>query len=362
MFSSGSLLLLYLQFYGVRASSETPLPDVLPLRAGARIGVEKHVWTPHSTISGQDFFDSFVFKERWDNTTHGATYYVNKKTAHKLQLAYVNEKNQAIIAVDTSTDLSASHMPAVVLNTTDGTFKVNKKGLRKSVRIESLERYDTGSLFVADFHHAPYGCATWGSFWMHGEDWPNNGELDVYEGFNDHVGNRATLHTSAGCSHDPRAKQTGKVLQETCDASVNYNFGCAVEDPNPESYGAKFNEVGGGVYAAMYTDKQIAVWHWSRDDVPKDIKTNPRPETWGTPVGSWLSGSSCNIARKFGPQNLIFTITTCGDADYNTYKTSKCPGTCWDQLLKGSNYKEAYFAVNYIKVFKSDSASMDVIN
>jgi len=311
------------------------------------------IWSHYNTISGFNFFDSFTFINRWDNTTHSAAYYVNKEEAQKLSLAYVDENARAIIAVDTTKDISPDVMPAVFLNTTTGTFKYNQTALRSSVRLESLERYEAGTLIIADFHHTPYGCASWPAFWMYGQDWPLQGEIDIFEGWNDNSRGRATLHTQPGCSHDPSGIQTGKVLQETCDTKVNYNAGCSVEDPTTDFYGPTLNNNGGAVFAAMYTNSEISVWRWRRQDVPVDIKSNvPRPESWPTPVATWKSGASCGISKNFGPQNLVITIAMCGDSDLNTYSQGKCPGTCYDYFLKGSHYKEVYFAINSIKIFK----------
>ncbi|PLW37164.1 hypothetical protein PCANC_05228 [Puccinia coronata f. sp. avenae] len=311
------------------------------------------LWSHWNTISGFNFFDSFVFINRWDNTTHSAAYYVDKDEAQRLSLAYVDKDARAIIGVDTTKDISADVMPAVFLNTTTGTFKYNQTALRSSVRLESLERYDPGTLIIADFHHTPYGCASWPAFWMYGQDWPAHGEIDIFEGWNDNTRGRATLHTTPGCSHDPTGIQTGKVIQETCDTSVNYNAGCTVEDPTTDFYGPTLNNNGGAVFAAMYTNSEISVWRWRRDDIPQDIQNEaPCPETWPTPTATWKSGTSCDIPQKFGPQNLVITIAMCGDSDLNTYSQGKCPGKCYDHFLKGSNYKDVYFAINSIKIFK----------
>ena len=72
----------------------------------------------------------------------------------------MDENARAIIAVDTTKDISPDVMPAVFLNTTTGTFKYNQTALRSSVRLESLERYEAGSLFIVDFHHTPYGVSS----------------------------------------------------------------------------------------------------------------------------------------------------------------------------------------------------------
>ncbi|KAA1077428.1 hypothetical protein PGT21_007419 [Puccinia graminis f. sp. tritici] len=335
----------FMQLHRRKLKQDNPL--------GAPGQPQTSIWSHSQTISGFTFFDSWAFINRWDNTTHSAAYYVGKEQAESEMLAYVDENARAIIAVDTKKDISNDTMPAVFLNTTTGVFKYNQTALRNSIRLESLERYDPGTLVIADFHHTPYGCASWPAFWMHGENWPQNGEIDIFEGWNDNTRGRATLHTTPGCSHDPTGIQTGKVLQETCDSSVNYNAGCSVEDPTTDFFGPTLNRNGGAVFAAMYTNSEISVWRWRRQDVPQDIEDNvPRPETWPTPTATWRSGASCNIDQKFGPQNIIINIAMCGDSDLNTYAQGKCPGKCYDHLLKGSNYKEVYFAINSIKIFK----------
>ncbi|PLW22434.1 hypothetical protein PCASD_13446 [Puccinia coronata f. sp. avenae] len=240
------------------------------------------IWSHCSTISGANCFDSYVFINGWDNTTHLAAYYVDKDEAQRLSLAYVDKDARAIIGY-------------------------NQTALRSSVQLESIERYDPGTLIIADFHHTPYVCASWPAFWMYGQDWPSHGEIDIFEGWNDNTRGRATLHTTPGCSHDPAGIQTGKVLQETCDTSVNYNAGCTVEDSTTDFYGPTLSNNGGAVLVAMYTNSEISIWRWRRKDVPQDIQNEvPCPKTWPSPTATW----------------------------------------------KRSNYKDVYFAINSIKIFK----------
>ena len=76
--------------------------------------------------------------------THGAyrgnAWWVNRSEAVSQRLAYVNEKEQVVLKVDNSTYISA-----------------NKS--RNSIRIESLDSYGVGTLWVADIAHMPYGCS-----------------------------------------------------------------------------------------------------------------------------------------------------------------------------------------------------------
>ncbi|KAI9630609.1 hypothetical protein KEM48_013763 [Puccinia striiformis f. sp. tritici PST-130] len=217
-------------------------------------------------ILGQKTMYSPLLPERL-NTLPIHNSYVDKAEAQKLSLAYVDENARAIIAVDTTKDISADVMPAVFLNTATGTFKYNRTALRSSVRLESLERYDVGTMVIADFHHTPYGVSSLYTIYHRrmildawrglAKKWRNR----YFEGWNDNTHGRATLHTTPNCAHDPTGTQTGKVLQQTCDSSVNWNAGCSV-------------------FAAMYTTSEISVWRWRRQDVPDDIKRSNYKEVY----------------------------------------------------------------------------------
>ena len=74
------------------------------------------------------------------DTCRGNAWWVNRSEAVSQRLAYVNEKEQVVLKVDNSTYISA-----------------NKS--RNSIRIESLDSYGVGTLWVADIAHMPYGCS-----------------------------------------------------------------------------------------------------------------------------------------------------------------------------------------------------------
>src|SRR5690348_6536269 len=91
---------------------------------------------------------------------------------------YIQYKNQADAVKE-----------KLVENTDDGLkIGVNSKDVqydgRSSVRLESAKQYN-GGLFIANFAHFPKPvCGAWPAFWMVGPNWPTDGEIDIYEGWN----------------------------------------------------------------------------------------------------------------------------------------------------------------------------------
>lgn len=125
---------------------------------------------------------------------------------------------------------------------------------RQSVRITTQYNY-TGGLVIMDSVHMPTGCATWPAFWSNGPNWPAGGEIDIVEGVNDYTNNQATIHTNPGCSltsSNPSSLGiTGSVVGGTnCAALQTGNQGCGIRASQTNSFGAAFNDNGGGVYAS----------------------------------------------------------------------------------------------------------------
>ena len=69
---------------------------------------------------------------------------------------------------------------------------------RPSVRIQTKARYNSG-LFIYDIDHMPTGPGSWPAFWACGDNWPNNGEIDILEGVDGGASNHMALHTNQGC-------------------------------------------------------------------------------------------------------------------------------------------------------------------
>ncbi|KAL1656855.1 hypothetical protein SLS61_000651 [Didymella pomorum] len=210
----------------------------------------------HSEIVGGDFnAESYGLIDNYDGTnwlnmfdvqdisdpTHGFVDYVNAQEAQQLGLLRT-QGSQVYMGVDYTSTLDP-----------------NGPG-RKSVRIMSKRAYNR-ALVIADFAHVPgSNCGSWPAFWMVGPNWPNQGEIDIYEGVHLNTYNQATLHTSTGCvpSVGPGGETGQRVGNADCGAGGGYN-GCGVASNSPTSYGTAFNANGGGVYATLWTNSGIKV-------------------------------------------------------------------------------------------------------
>lgn len=193
---------------------------------------------------------------------------------------------------------------------------------RPSVKIESTKQWTHG-LFIADIKHAPTtstteGCGTWPAFWTLGDgDWPNNGEIDIFEGANNQGTALSALHTGKKFTvKQSPLEQTGTPNGNDCQyypGQANSNgAGCASFDKRSESYGPDLNAVGGGVYAMQWESDAIKIWFFPRRDIPSDISSgNPEPDTWGLP-SSIYNGPNANIDANFKNNRIIFDTTFCG--------------------------------------------------
>jgi len=293
-------------------------------------------YTQSDSHSGTGFLQSFSYQAIAD-PTHGRVNYVDASTAAADNLTYASA-NHFVLRADSWTVLDP-----------------NGPG-RNSVRIQSNKQYTT-SVMIFNILHMPQGCGTWPAVWTVGEDWPNNGELDILEGVNDQGPNQATLHTSPGCTMPASRAEKGNPALNDCNTNVNSNAGCGVKFVDTRSYGPTFNANGGGWYAAERTDAGINVWFWSRSDttVPSQVSggsTSIDTSTWGEPTAYFPTNSGCNIASKFGPQNIVINLTFCGDWAGSVYSASGCPSTCIDYVNDNpSAFENAYFDFEWLNIY-----------
>ena len=286
--------------------------------------------------SGHNFFNNFQAFTDADPTGGFVQY-------HNYQIA-VSNKNVGTVA----NYQNASYMGVDAVN-------VMTSG-RPSVRITSNKSYNHG-LFMADIAHMPGGtCGVWPAFWLVGPDWPSNGEIDILEGANAQLSNQMTLHTGDDCLIGTTG-YLGKAVTLNCNTRAPdqpENAGCGIVSQDNKSYGAGFNQIGGGVYAMHWNSSAIAIWFWPRSSIPSDISSgNPDPSTWPAPMS--LFTGSCDIDKNFKNLQIVFDTTFCGQWAGKHWANSTCASkasTCEEYV--GQNPKafaDAYWLVNYVKVF-----------
>ncbi|KAF8642364.1 hypothetical protein AX16_009633 [Volvariella volvacea WC 439] len=290
------------------------------------------IWVPQDEYSGTSFFDRWDFFSAPD-PTNGHVNYVDAETAFQKRLVYFEEDGTVIMKGDNTTWLPL------------GTY-------RDSVRISSHAQYN-GGLFILDLNRAPWGCGTWPAFWTLGSGlWPWNGEIDIIEGVHDNQHNQVAWHTGDGCHLNPNATFSGTVLHTNCFALTNQNSGCGITEWSRASYGPYFDSQAGGMFAMKWDENGIAVWSFYRAAIPQDIlEGHPDPSNWGVPSAA-LDPSGCDIGRYFANHSIIFDITYCGDWAGNSYATSGCPGTCEERLMDPSNFVNASWSINSLKVYR----------
>ncbi|KIK68641.1 glycoside hydrolase family 16 protein [Collybiopsis luxurians FD-317 M1] len=145
-------------------------------------------------------------------------------------------------------------------------------------------------------------------------------------------------------------------LLSNCDVVATSNVGCGVKFVDTRSYGPMFNEYGGGWYAIERTNYVIKIWFWSRDAVtlPNEVEEgaiNINTDSWGGPA-AYFSSTSCDIASKFGPHNIVINLDFCGDWAGSSYRASGYPSTCVDYVNNNpSAFEDAYFDSQWLKIY-----------
>lgn len=309
-------------------------------------------YTLTDSYTASNWFSSFNFFSEKD-PTNGFVQYKDLKTA----------ASSGLIAISNPSDPNN----AAVYMGVD--HKTKDPSGRASVRLSSKKTYNHG-LFIFDIEHNPGSiCGTWPAFWLLSASgkWPVGGEVDIFEGVNDEVRNKMTLHTTAGCRIEPTTKGfTGKIDTPDCDVNApgqGKNIGCGILPPGTHqaTYGKGMNEMGGGVYATKWTSQEIAIYHFPRAQVPTDIQAGtPDPSKWGMPVAKFAGG--CKIDEHFKDLSIIFNTAFCGDWAGEAWKAStscskKAP-TCQAYVRDNPEaFKEAYWMIRSVKVYSEEGSS-----
>ena len=313
--------------------------------------------------SGQEFFNNFEFCTDKD-PTNGHVKYVGFETANKDGLVGLISDYQTDPAI-----------PPPVFIGVDAKTPSTPQG-RNSVRLSSVQTFNH-ALVIADILHMPDQiCGVWPAYWMLGSSaqWPLAGEIDILENVNVADTNHYTLHTSPGITAMNHTSDQQKGILSTADCDVNapgqpQNVGCSVTDaPDVPSYGTKFNENGGGVFATLIDSDGINIWFFPRDKIPADIDAGspvPPPtslnapasnNTWGVPNARFM-GQGNDFDKHFKDMKIIINTSLCGDWAGKVWNTtpecSKRTTTCEEWVTKSPGaFADAYWAIQSIKVFE----------
>ncbi|KAL6873334.1 concanavalin A-like lectin/glucanase domain-containing protein [Trichoderma longibrachiatum] len=310
--------------------------------AGSAVATQ---FTLTDTYDHTNFFDKFTFNDAPDSNS-GFVVYQNQANAVSQGLAKITDNNEVYLGVDHSTVLKGAGFPG-----------------RNSLRLESKASYKHG-LIVARFTHLPANrCGSWPSFWTLGDSWPNDGEIDVYEGWNNIVNNQPAFHvgdtkTFGQCILES-AGQTAPVATGNCDNSFQspptqfLNQGCTATDGN-----GPWASSNGGTYAIEWTSDYIKLYNWARGAEPANLaSSSPDTSTWGTPAVN-LQNSNCNIDSHFNSQRMILDIDFCGNpVGTPAFWEQGCSAatkqaTCTDYVAKfPGDFAESFFQIQDIRYF-----------
>ncbi|KAK0201545.1 glycoside hydrolase family 16 protein [Desarmillaria ectypa] len=322
------------------------MPNLALLIALTFVACELAAGTTYEMVkeyAGSGFFDDWKYYDHYDNLTNGDATFVGSGS----DLTYIDSTtNRAIMKVDNSSTVAYNYK-------------------RDTVRIASKDRYDVGSIWIADMYHVPYGCSVWPAWWSQAPNWPTGGEIDTFEGVNLVTRNQMALHTESGCTQVAPVQSSTLINSTDCNYNANSNSGCVVTDPSTASYGARFASSGGGVFVTEFAETGISIWFFNRSSVPNTISSNSstiNTNDLGTPVANWPNGG-CNIDKFFSAQSLIFDITLCGDfAGSASVFNETCSGTCYTDYVigDGSHYDTAYFDVASVRVYSVNGTDTTV--
>ncbi|KAI5462403.1 concanavalin A-like lectin/glucanase domain-containing protein [Mariannaea sp. PMI_226] len=322
------------------------VPSILSVGTAALAcigGVSAKQWHLSDTYDATNFFDKFTFFSDSD-PNGGHNVYQTREKATELGLAKF-ENGEVYLGPDTTN----------VLSENTG---------RPSVRLQSAITYNHG-LFIARFSHLPKAaCGSWPAFWTVGGSWPNDGEIDIIEGWNLQTTNAPAFHVGSSskfgqCKLDG-ADQISTVKTGNCDNTFSddtqfTNQGCTGYDTT-SPYGSSE----GGVYALEWTEEYIKLFAWKWDSVPANIDSSePNTDSWGKP-NMFLKNNDCNIDNHFIDQTIIINLAFCGNPVGNpdvwgaACKAKTGFDTCNAYVsAKPKDFAETYFKIKDIRYYKT---------
>lgn len=311
---------------------------------------------------GKSFFDQWEFDTADHN--NGAVEYVTRDQAGPLAQAF------------------STH---AVIRTGEKSSSSSLK--RQSVKLLSKKKY-THFLTAMRFSHTPFGHGVWPSFWTTGDNWPNEGELDILEYAGEdaakmsfHTGTGANkckldqaLLNKPGCPAFPDQNGMGY----NCETDYPAKLGCAPFRDGVQRFTGEEWAQNPGVIAAEYTDAYIKVFWFPESQIPGDFASDaPQPDTWDKWIVSYYpfadsqASSPGSCAAPLGAQQIILQIELCGDWASKVFghptkatcqdKDASDAGDCCTQFIMDSAndkylHERAHFNISWVKVYTDASA------
>jgi len=326
-------------------------------------------WSLDWKAEGKNFFKDWTFVTQDD--VHGAHQFVNKSEAF----------HRGVIS--TSGDDAFIRVGGIRKPVEEG-----EADKRYSANLHSDHAWDPkhGMLVMMKYKHLPYGCGLWPGFWTMNSDrvWPKGGEFDMME-YANYEGNLVSYHIEEHCHLDkakieqckPRGS-SAKHATKTQDCATDYYknlMGC--RPPHIQKTGKQLSQ-SPGIIASVWTKDHIIMYHIPEDEIPDDIHNNrPEPATWNKWVMAFLPFKE--PCQSTGPQELVLNLQLCGDWAGHTWDVScrttgyyahsgwcdtglSNPRDCCTQYITspkrdGQLKRDAFFDINYIKVFTGNGAT-----
>ncbi|PHH75745.1 hypothetical protein CDD80_2083 [Ophiocordyceps camponoti-rufipedis] len=299
-------------------------------------------WRLADSYNASNFFDKFDFYTGRSGDA-GYARYQNRYDAERKGLIQTDARGVRI-GPDSRSVLKAPCEP-------DGSPG------RDSVRIESKASYNRG-LLIARFQHLPrMMCGLWPAFWTHGNDWPNDGEIDILEAFNLNSWSQPGFRTSDARGDcvlraEPRVRHTSRLMSEACTSEK----GCYGADRR-----ALIGHETGAIFALEWTKAFIKIYRWIPGQEPADINTDtPIPSSWGPPLVSLLA-TDCDLDAHFANQRIVLNLDFCGEAAGRPEVwRDTCAGltreeNCADFVARNpESFAEAYFRLSDIRYFDAE--------
>jgi hypothetical protein len=301
--------------------------------------------------TAQDIFDSikddtgFFKLYDYEDKTHGITNYINRGDKIFGDLVKMNgDKLQ--LWVEQLTKIRTEPLP-----------NANER-LVKSIRIKS-DNIGNSGIFVFSATHCPCGDGIWPAFWLVGstKTWPAGGEIDIMEGVNsgtkiersgdDLKGkyNISTLHTSPGCG--------------TC-GDDKYK-GCPRNFTSSNTFGDGFNANNGGVYVFLLNPQgQVTILFYTKDNLPGILEANNNPITIDV-INNLVNNIDNNNKVVFDRcpgffTDLVITLNIAVGGDWSNQLYGNLQDCVNAINQNGGISKQAYWEIDYIKIWKYPSA------